>query len=229
MTQASPARGVRCRHRVWVWTFRVMGTLLLVFLVSLALGRLLPVPSTLMLGRWLTGQDVSRQWKSLEAMSPNLILAVIAAEDQRYCTHWGVDFDALRDVLDDPDGPSRGASTLTMQVVKNVYLWPGRSYLRKALEIPLALVLDLAWGKTRVLEVYLNIAEWGEGIFGAEAAAQRFFKKSARELTPAEAARMAAMLPSPLRRATRQASSASRRIRGRMGDVAPLVACVRRT
>lgn len=227
MAQLASARREGSRHRVLVWAARVAGGIVLALAVSLVLGRLIPVPSTLMLGRWLTGKEAIRYWKPLEAISQNLVLAVIAAEDQRFCAHWGVDFGALRDVLDDPDGPSRGASTITMQVAKNVYLWPGRSYLRKALEIPLALILDLAWGKPRVLEVYLNIAEWGDGVFGAEAAARRHFGKSARDLSPTEAARMVAALPNPLRRAARQSSSASRRIRGRMENVAPLATCVR--
>ena len=113
----------------------------------------------------------------------SLVRAVIAAEDQRFCSHRGVDWIELNSVLEDEDGPSRGASTLTMQTAKNVFLWPGRSYLRKALEIPLALAIDLAWPKQRVIEVYLNVAEWGEGLFGAEAAAQRYFSKPAARLT----------------------------------------------
>lgn len=195
--------------------------------LSLALGRFLPVTSTLMWARWFSQAPVTRHWQPLEAVAPALPRAVIASEDQRYCRHWGVDFGALADVLDDPDGPSRGASTVTMQVVKNVYLWPGRSYIRKALEIPLALLVDLAWGKKRVMEVYLNVAEWGDGVFGAEAAARRYFNKPAERLTAAEAARLVAMLPDPLRRDPRRESPGSRRVAGRaqaLGDLADCVA-----
>ena len=210
------------------WMLRGLVAVLILFAASLALGRFLPVPSTLMLGRWLTGQAVQRDWTPIEALSPNLVAAVIASEDQRFCSHDGVDFVALKEVLDDEDGPSRGASTITMQVAKNVYLWPGRSYVRKALELPLALVIDLAWGKRRVMEVYLNIAEWGDGIYGAEAGARRYFKKAASSLSAQEAAQMAAVLPNPIARSADRSTGASRRVRSRMQDVAPLVECVGR-
>jgi monofunctional glycosyltransferase len=212
--------------RFWRLFKRGAVVLTAVFGVSLVLGRFLPAPSTLMLGRWLTRQPVAREWRALEAISPHLVRGVVASEDQRFCGHWGVDFDALRDVLDDEGGPSRGASTITMQLVKNLYLWPGRSYLRKALEVPLALAVDLAWGKRRVMEVYLNIAEWGEGIFGAEAAAQAHFGKAARDLTPLEAARLVSILPNPLLRNPGRPSAGSRRIHRRMSGIAPLAACV---
>ncbi len=134
-----------------------------------------------------------------EEISPNLRGAVIASEDSLFCRHHGVDWGALREVLDeaDEDGPSRGASTITMQTAKNVFLWPGRSAIRKGLEIPVALFIDFLWGKHRVLEVYFNIAEWGDGIFGAEAAAQHYFHKSARQLSLQEAALLASALPNP--------------------------------
>ncbi|GGC92862.1 monofunctional biosynthetic peptidoglycan transglycosylase [Chelatococcus reniformis] len=161
-----------------------------------------PPVSTLMLGRWLTGQPVARTWIPLRSISPNLPRAVMTSEDSRFCQHFGVDLIEMRNVLEDWEedgGPSRGASTIAMQTVKNVFLWPGHSYVRKALEIPLAVVIDALWSKPRVMEVYLNIAEWGDGIFGAEAAARRYFRKSARDLTAGEAARLAAVLPNPLR------------------------------
>lgn len=163
--------------------------------------RVAPPPSTLMLGRWISGQPVVRLWAPLAHISPALPLAVITSEDSRFCEHSGVDWRALNAAISeaDEDGPSRGASTIAMQTAKNVFLWPGRSYVRKALEIPLALLIDALWTKPRVMEVYLNIAEWGDGIFGAEAASQRYFGKSAAELTPREAARLAAVLPNPLR------------------------------
>ncbi len=128
------------------WLRRLLLALVLAFAASLVLGRFLPVASTLMLGRWVTFQPVSRDWVPLSAISPALARAVIASEDQRFCDHWGVDFVELQAVLDDEGGPGRGASTITMQVAKNVYLWPGRSYIRKGLEIPLALLIDTLWG-----------------------------------------------------------------------------------
>lgn len=208
------------------WLRRFLLALILAFAASLVLGRFLPVASTLMLGRWVTFQPVSRDWVPLSAISPTLARAVIASEDQRFCSHWGVDFVELQAVLDDEGGPGRGASTITMQVAKNVYLWPGRSYIRKGLEIPLALLIDTLWGKRRVMEIYLNVAEWGEGVFGAEAAAQHYFRKSARALNAAEAARLASVLPNPILRDAGRASTASRRVLGRMGGVDGLTACV---
>jgi monofunctional glycosyltransferase len=219
---APPRRG---KWRRWLLRYLV-APLLGLFALSLLLGLFLPVPSTLMWGRWLTGQGVERVWQPLEQISPALRRAVIAAEDQRYCSHWGVDFDALLDVLNDAGGPARGASTLSMQVAKNLYLWPGRSYLRKALEIPLALVLDRVWGKRRVMEVYLNIAEWGEGIFGAEAAARHYFNASAAKLDGVAAARMVAALPNPRLRDAGERSTTSRRVHERMEGIAPLARCV---
>lgn len=227
MTQAPP-RASRSGpvRRILRLLLRLVLVIALIFLASLLAGRFMPVPSTLMLGRWLTGQPVERQWQPLATISPHLARAVITSEDQRFCQHRGVDFTALAEVLDDEDGPSRGASTITMQVAKNIYLWPGRSYLRKALEIPVALAIDFAWGKPRVIEVYLNVAEWGDGLFGAEAAARKYYGKPAADLTAAESARLASALPNPLRRPADRPSAASRRIAGRMGDAAPLIDCL---
>jgi monofunctional glycosyltransferase len=194
---------------------------------ALLAGLFLPMPSTLMLARWATWQPVQRDWRPLEQISPHLVHAVIGAEDQRFCQHRGVDFDALKEVMDDDEGPSRGASTITMQTVKNVYLWHGRSYVRKAAEIPLALVIDLLWGKRRVMEVYLNVAEWGNGVFGAEAAARSYFKVSAAQLTPAQASRLAAALPNPQTLSPRSPSTHARRVMGRLEDGAALANCVK--
>jgi monofunctional glycosyltransferase len=189
-------------------------------------GMLLPMPSTLMLARWITREPVIRDWTPIERISPHLVNAIIGAEDQRFCQHWGVDFDALREVIEDEEGPSRGASTITMQTVKNVYLWHGPSYVRKAIEIPLALTVDTLWGKRRVMEVYLNVAEWGPGVFGAEAAARRYFNISAAQLTPAQAARLAAALPNPVTRTPARSSRFASRVAARMGDGKALAGCV---
>lgn len=201
----------------------------LTFLAALLVYRFVPAPSTLMLGRWLALRPVARDWVPLSQISPHLIRAVIAAEDQRFCSHRGVDWGELNAVLQDEDGPSRGASTLTMQTAKNLFLWPGRSYLRKGLELPIALAIDLAWPKRRVIEVYLNIAEWGDGVFGAEAAAQRHFGKPAARLTPAEAARLAGALPNPIlrnpSRPSRALQAAAGRVQRRMGQLGPLGNC----
>ncbi len=159
--------------------------------------RWVPPVSTLMLGRWLTGQPVERTFVDLDEVSPYMIAAVVNSEDARFCQHRGVDWGMLQQVIVDDDGPSRGASTISMQTAKNLFLWPSRSYVRKGLELPVALYLDGIWPKRRMLEVYLNIAEWGEGIFGVEAAAQRYFRKKAQQLTLREAALLATALPNP--------------------------------
>ena len=198
----------------------------ILFVVSLIWGRVLPIPSTLIIGHLFTGNLPSWRWVSIESISPALSKAVIASEDQRFCTHWGVDFIELQSVLSDRGGPSRGASTISMQVAKNIYLWPGRSYLRKALELPLALLLDLLWGKKRMIEIYLNIAEWGRGIFGAEAAAQFYFKKHASELTSDEAARLAASLPNPIRRNPARDSGLAARLAEKAAALTSETACL---
>lgn len=178
--------------------------------VVVALGvlwRVAPPVSTLMLARYVTARPVVREYVPLERIAPALVAAVVLSEDAKFCRHRGIDWQALGDVLDDADedGPARGASTITMQLVKNLFLWPSRSVVRKGLEIPLALALDFAWPKSRILEAYLNVAEWGpNGIFGAEAAARADFGRPAAVLTPMQAALMAAALPNPaLRRPAR--------------------------
>jgi monofunctional glycosyltransferase len=206
---------------------RILLALTILPTLALLAGWFLHVPSTLMLARWVTREPVTREWRPLERISPHLVHAVIGAEDQRFCLHRGVDFEALKEVMEDEEGPSRGASTITMQTAKNVYLWHGQSYVRKAIEIPLALVIDTLWGKRRVMEVYLNVAEWGEGLYGAEAAAQRYFKVSAANLTQAQAARLVAALPNPIARSPATPNRFVRRVTGRMADGAALAGCVK--
>nr|WP_047308901.1 monofunctional biosynthetic peptidoglycan transglycosylase [Rhodopseudomonas sp. WA056] len=168
--------------------------------------------STLMLGRWLTGAPVSRSWIDIETISPALPRSVVAAEDAKFCSHRGIDWDAVRDVLDD-DSTSRGGSTITQQVAKNLFLWPGRSVIRKALEAPLALWIDLVMSKRRILEIYLNIAEWGpDGQFGAMAGADYAFGRSAAQLSAKEAALLAAILPNPRIRSAKAPGRGVRRL-----------------
>ena len=209
------------------WAYRLLLWPAFILAVLVIVGAFAPMPSTLMLWRYAKGEPVQRQWVPYEAISPALARAVVASEDQLFCVHWGVDFDVLREIIADPDGPDRGGSTITMQTVKNVYLWHGRSYVRKAIEIPLSLVADAAWGKKRVMELYLNVAEWGDGVFGAEAAARFYFQKSASALTASEAARLAAALPNPERRGTSRPTRASQRVLRRMGGVEPYLGCLR--
>ena len=155
----------------------------------------------LMLGQRLSGTPITQVWRPIEHISPNLQLAVILSEDGGFCRHHGVDWGELETAIDQSgDGLQRGGSTIAMQTVKNLFLWPAKSYLRKAIEIPLAYAVDATWSKRRLLEIYLNIAEWGPGVFGAEAAARYHFHKPAALLSPREAALLAVALPNPFER-----------------------------
>jgi monofunctional biosynthetic peptidoglycan transglycosylase len=158
--------------------------------------------STLMLARKIEGKAYERLPARLGGVAPTLIATVIASEDATFCQNDGVDWGALHEVMNSAGkvGRTRGASTITMQTAKNLFLWPGRSVLRKSVEIPIALVLGKVWSKRRTLEIYLNIAEWGEGIFGVESAARRYFHKHASELDAREAALLATSLPNPIER-----------------------------
>ncbi|MFN0023200.1 MAG: monofunctional biosynthetic peptidoglycan transglycosylase [Parvularculaceae bacterium] len=165
-----------------------------------ALYRFAAPPGTwTMLERRLDGETVRHDWAKLDAISPHLVRAVIAAEDSRYCLHAGIDVEAIKKAAEDnkTGGKRRGGSTISQQTAKNVFLWNGGGYVRKGLEAWFTLVSETIWGKRRTMELYLNVAEWGDGLFGAEAAAQGRFGKSASDLTKQEAALLAAVLPSP--------------------------------
>jgi monofunctional biosynthetic peptidoglycan transglycosylase len=190
--------------------------------------------STVMLWRELSGQRMQRTYVPLARISPALRLAVIIAEDGRFCRHHGVDFAEIRDALADADdlGDLRGGSTITQQVAKNLFLWPGRSWLRKALEFPLAFWIDLVLSKRRILEIYLNIAEWGpHGEFGVEAGSRYAFGKPARDLTHYQAALLAAVLPNPVARNAHAPGPGLRRLAGlyvgRSARASTAAACIR--
>ncbi|MBJ7536174.1 monofunctional biosynthetic peptidoglycan transglycosylase [Marinomonas transparens] len=183
--------------KAWRVTWRVLLLLVLCLLVL----RFVPPPTTAFMLQ--SDYPVSQNWISIDELPPYVPLAVVAAEDQRFPDHFGVDFlevsNAISKVLSqqgDGDG-MRGASTITQQTAKNLFLWPGRSLLRKGLEAGLAVGLEALWGKKRILEVYLNVAEFGKGIYGVEAASQYYFGQSARYITNNQAARLAIILPSP--------------------------------
>ncbi|QND54035.1 monofunctional biosynthetic peptidoglycan transglycosylase [Phyllobacterium sp. 628] len=156
--------------------------------------------STLMVKDLVTFSGYDRRWVSLDEVSPVLVHSVMMSEDARFCFHSGVDWDAMNSVVSDAmDGEqTRGASTITMQTAKNLFLWNSRSFIRKGLEMPLAFLSELILSKRRVMEIYLNIAEWGPGIYGIEAAAQHHFKVSASRLSPRQAAFLAVTLPNPI-------------------------------
>lgn len=182
----------------WAVKF-VLGLFVGVHVYALVL-KAAPVPGTILMAeRAIGGEQIRRNLVSIDDISPNLVLAVIAAEDTRFCQHTGLDRDAIEKAIDEYKRGKglRGASTITQQTAKNVFLWNGGGFARKGAEAWFATFIDGIWGKRRVMEAYLNVAEWGDGIFGAEAAAQARFGKSAADLTEREAALLASVLPSP--------------------------------
>jgi monofunctional biosynthetic peptidoglycan transglycosylase len=161
-----------------------------------------PVPATpLMIAAGWTDGAVTHMWVPLNAISPNLVRAVIASEDAKFCAHHGFDWDAIDDAIAGNAAGERlrGASTISQQTAKNLFLSPSRTWLRKGLEAYLTVLIEALWPKRRIIETYLNVAEWGPRVFGVEAAAERNFHKSAAKLSPQEAARLATILPSPNR------------------------------
>lgn len=211
---------------------RILLAVLLAPTAIIALYRHVPPPVTpLMLLRAAEGEGLAMNWRPIEEIAAALPRAVIAAEDNLFCRHRGFDLDALRHEIDRAlaGERSRGASTITMQTAKNILLWPGRDPVRKVLEAALAPQLELFWNKRRILEIYLNIAELGPGIYGAEAAARHWFGKPAGRLTRREAALLAAILPNPRRwsprRPTRHIADRARTIERRMDQLGPLLDC----
>jgi monofunctional biosynthetic peptidoglycan transglycosylase len=192
---------------------RLIGTLFrfaIVTAVVLPIGlvvvyRFVPPPVTyLMAERVVGGHGMDYRWRSLNQISPTMVNAAIAAEDSRFCEHFGFDFEAIEKAMDSNARGRRlrGGSTISQQTAKNVFLWPGRGvdrYVRKGLEVYFTGLIEVIWGKRRIMEVYLNVAEMGPGVYGTEAAARKYFRKPARKLSAYEASRIAAILPNPLR------------------------------
>ncbi|CAM5225316.1 monofunctional biosynthetic peptidoglycan transglycosylase [Alishewanella longhuensis] len=190
----------------WTWfvIWRFLLVLLLLLLALLVTLRFVPPPTSAFMLQ--SPYPVRQHWISIDQLPAHVSLAMVASEDQRFPDHFGVDMVELRNAFErfDDGGGLRGASTITQQTAKNLLLWPGRSVVRKGLEAALALSLEVIWGKKRILEVYLNIAEFGQGIYGVEAASQHYFGKPASRLSVNEAARLAIMLPSPRNRHPQQ-------------------------
>jgi monofunctional biosynthetic peptidoglycan transglycosylase len=187
------------RRRFWRIVRRIVFVVVLIPIVLVPVYRFVPPVSTLMAFEFVSrAGDVQRTWVPFAKIAPALVTSVVMSEDGKYCSHHGVDWDELSKVLDRSDDRPRGASTIAMQAAKNLFLWNSRSYLRKAVEMPIALYSDFVWGKQREIEIYLNVVEWGPGVFGAEAAARRYFKRGADQLTAGQAALLAAALPNPL-------------------------------
>jgi monofunctional glycosyltransferase len=228
-----PAR--RFARRLSIWLLKVLAGAMVFSILWILAYRVVPPPgSLLMLLRLAEGHGIEKDWTPIEDISPNLVRAVIASEDARFCSHSGFDWTELRAALssNQEGGRLRGASTITMQTAKNAFLWPDRTLIRKGVEAWFTLLIEALWPKERTMEVYLNLAEWGGGIYGAEAAARHWFDRPAERLSARQAALLAAALPSPLTsRPGRPSSYLSRRaatIESRMRIVERdgLAACV---
>ncbi len=211
------------KRRILRWAGRILGGIAAFYAALILLFSFLPPPINLyQLSESIRLGGIEKQWVAIEDIAPVMPRAVVAAEDANFCNHWGFDMAAIRSAI--AEGSNRGASTLSQQVTKNVFLWQGRSWLRKAMEAGLTPAVELVWTKRRILEVYLNVAEFGEGVFGVQAAAQHYFGVDAKDLTDVQAARLAAVLPDPkgrnpakpsdfVRRMARQALSGAETIR----------------
>ncbi len=203
------SRGKGMTGAIRRWGGRLLLTVVGAWLAGLVVFAFLPVPFSAVMverqiGAWLKGNFsyiAHQDWVSMDDIAPAMALAVIAAEDQKFPQHWGFDVAAIESALDHNErgGSVRGASTISQQTAKNLFLWDGRSWVRKGLEAVLTAGMEVAWTKRRILTVYLNIAEFGPGIFGVEEAAQRYFNRPAKRLTRSQAALLAAVLPNPIR------------------------------
>lgn len=209
----------------------VIAVLLVLFIgpvIAVAVYRFVPPPMTyLMVQRMFEGHGFERRWVPIERISPQLVRAVIAAEDARFCEHMGFDIEAIRKAAEaNASGRKlRGGSTISQQTAKNVFLWPHRDWARKGLETWFTALIEVGWGKRRIMEVYLNSIEWGPGVYGAEAAAQKNFHVPASRLTPAQADRLAAIIPKPL---AWRAAAPGPYVRRRSGAIARNAGIVRR-
>lgn len=219
ITKKDPVR-LRDRARLFVrrvtkYVFR--GVLIMISLAVLgvvAFSVINPPTTPYMFSEGRRVGGVNQTWVSMEEIAPVMARSAVAAEDANFCLHWGLDLNAIRAALN--EGANRGGSTISQQVVKNVYLWQGRSWLRKSLEALMTPVVEAVWSKERILEVYLNVAEFDEGVFGIEAAAEHYFGVTAADLTSIQAARLAAILPNPK---NRSASQPSRSVRNRAASI----------
>jgi len=213
-TAASSARAP-LKRRILRWTGRIAAGIAGFFAVLILLFSFLPPPINLyQLGESARLGGIEKDWVPMEEIAPVMARSAVAAEDANFCLHWGFDMAAIREAV--AEGSNRGASTISQQMVKNVFLWHGRSWLRKAMEAVLTPVVETLWSKRRILEVYLNVAEFDEGVFGVQAAAQHHFGVDARDLTPTQAARLAAVLPDPK---GRSASNPSNFVRSRTRSI----------
>jgi len=230
-TKASPTSRGGVLHRAadgLRWLKRKLWRILAVVFVLLAawvlLYRFVPPPGGIyMFQEYRRIGEIQRQWVPMDRIAPVMARSVIAAEDANFCLHWGFDMTEIRKVIE--SGSTRGASTLSQQTVKNVFLWHGRDWTRKALESGFTLMIEVLWPKRRILEVYLNIAEFDDGVFGVEAAAQHYFRVSASDLSAVQAARLAAVLPAPK---SRDAANPTQFLRSRTASIVDGAATIAR-
>ena len=188
------------------WGFRAIAVVAIVLVVLIAAYSVLNPPTTIFIQQEAKRlENVRREWRDIEDISPHMARAIVAAEDANFCNHWGFDMAAIRSALE--EGAGRGASTISQQTVKNVFLWHGRNYTRKALEAAITPVMELFWSKQRILEVYMNVAEFDEGVFGVAAAAPWYFGVDAKDLTLQQASALAAVLPNPKARSAKRPSA----------------------
>lgn len=222
-TSTKKRNGTRRSKRRWYRAPLLAGVACTLLLAAMTITLVLPwrwlnPPTTAFM--WRAAAESQRtnaqQWLTITAMSPNIAVAVIASEDQLFFDHHGFDFRQIMAALNTPGGPRRGASTMTQQLAKNLYLWPGQSYLRKALEAWLTLAIEALWPKMRILEVYLNVAEFGPNIYGVGAGADLLLDTEASDLSPYQSALLAAVLPNPARMSARQPSTY---VRQRAADI----------
>lgn len=202
-------------RRMWFWLKRGILAVVAIYGVLIVLFSFVPPPINLyqLSEAWRLG-EIKKHWVSWDEIAPVMGRSVVAAEDANFCLHWGFDIAAIRVAVQ--EGGARGASTLSQQVTKNVFLWQGRSYLRKALEALMTPLVELVWSKQRILEVYMNVAEFDEGVFGVQAAARHYFGVDAADLSALQSARLAAVLPDPK---GRSASKPSAFVKRRTGSI----------
>ena len=201
-----PKPGFRPIRWLLRWFLRLLALALILSVLLILLWKVIDPPTTwYMMSEKRRLGDLDHVWVPMDDVAPVMTRSIVAAEDANFCLHWGFDVEAIREAI--ADGGTRGASTVSQQVVKNVYLWHGRTYLRKALEAGLTPMVEAFWSKRRILEVYLNVAEFDEGVFGIEAASRHYFGIGPEELKPLQAARLAAILPDPKGRSASRPSN----------------------
>ena len=234
MAKAGRGKAAKQAKGHWLWRFFRAAVIagLIVFVIGpivvVAIYRFAPPPVTyLMVQRAFEGRGFERRWVPMRQISPSLVRAVIAAEDARFCEHHGFDVKAIQKAMaaNERGKTLRGGSTISQQTAKNVFLWPSRDWVRKGLEAWFTVLIEVGWGKQRIMEVYLNSIEWGPGVYGAEAAAQRNFHVPASRLSVAQSARLAAIVPKPL---SWKAARPGRYVQRRSGAITRNAGIVRR-